>query len=103
MWATEWQRPQATQWEANHQELEVALFVRSFLEATSRSASTPLRTLVRQQMDALGLTVPGLRSLRWLIEPERTSQAEELIATRTDDADLPSAKARLKALQGGRS
>ena len=67
LWATEWVRPQAVMWEANGQELEVALYVRSVADAESHRAPVASRTLVRQQMDALGLTVPGLRSNRWRI------------------------------------
>jgi hypothetical protein len=47
------------------------------------------RTFVRQQMDALGLTAPGLRSNRWLIEAP-----DEPPVTPTD----ASAKARLSVL-----
>lgn len=67
MWEAEWQRPQAVMWEAYGQEVEVALFVRSLVEAELPSATTSLRTLVRQQMEALGISIPGLLRNRWRI------------------------------------
>ena len=72
LWAREWRRPQAVMWERFGQELEVALYVRSVADAESREASVAARTLVRQQQEALGLSVPGLARNRWRIE-----QAEE--------------------------
>ena len=37
LWAQEWKRPQAVIWEANGQEIEVALYVRSLIAAESSS------------------------------------------------------------------
>lgn len=71
LWAKEWKRPQAVEWERNGQFLEVAMFVRSLADAEKASASTSARILVRQLMDALGLTTAGLRANRWRIgEPD---------------------------------
>jgi hypothetical protein len=84
-------------WEANGQASEVALYVRSLKDAEKPRASTASRTLVRQQMDALGITVPGLRANRWVIVDDIVAPAE-LAQTGTDG---PSAKARLKLLEGG--
>lgn len=67
LWAVEWRRPQAIMWERNGQALEVAMFCRAVADAESPRASVSARTLVRQQMDSLGLSVPGLRSNRWKI------------------------------------
>jgi hypothetical protein len=98
LWTREWARPQALMWEANGQATEVAIYVRSLKDAERPRASVASRTLVRQQMDALGLTIPGLRSHRWIIDAE--DQPEQQV-TRTDDSDRASAKARFKALEGG--
>lgn len=71
LWAREWARPQAVEWERNGQELEVALYVRSLVAAEKAKASVPARTLVRQQQEALGLSLPGLLRNRWRIgQPE---------------------------------
>lgn len=96
LWREEWTRPQAVVWEANRQHLEVALFVRSLVDAESANATAATRTLVRQQMEALGLTIPGLRANRWIIGEAATTRT--LKATGTDG---PSAKDRLKVLDGG--
>jgi hypothetical protein len=95
LWADEWRRPQAIIWEANGQQLEVALYVRSVRDAERANASVAARTLVRQQQEALGLSQPGLLRLRWIIAavPERAA------ATGTEGASV---KDRFKVVQGGR-
>jgi len=54
-------------WEANGQSTEVALYVRSLKDAERPKASVAARTLVRQQQEALGLSLPGLARNRWII------------------------------------
>lgn len=54
-------------WEANRQEEEVAIYVRSLAIAEHPKAPTIARTLVRQQQEALGLSLPGMHRLRWRI------------------------------------
>src|SRR4051794_35844860 len=58
LWEQEWLRPQAVMWERNGQQLEVALYVRSVVDAEARGATTSSRTLVRQMMDSLGISAP---------------------------------------------
>lgn len=96
LWQREWRRPQAVMWEANGQEVEVALYVRSVKDAEKSSAPVSMRTLVRQQMDALGLTVPGLRANRWTI----AQQDEPVQRGRVADDQGPSAKDRLRVIDG---
>jgi hypothetical protein len=95
LWAEQWKRPQAIVWERNGQEVEVALFVRALVEAESARASVASRTLVKQQMDTLGLTAPGMRSNRWRI----VADAPEQPAAKTTRSR--SARSRLKVVQGG--
>lgn len=71
LWAREWRRPQAVVWERNGMELEVALYVRSFAAAEKPKATVAARTLVRQQQEALGLSIPGLARNRWRIVDEQ--------------------------------
>ncbi|MFL5844261.1 MAG: hypothetical protein ACJ762_06165 [Solirubrobacteraceae bacterium] len=97
IWNREWKRPQAIEWERNGQELEVALYVRSLVDAEQQGAQVTMRTLVRQQQEALGISLPGLQRNRWRIEPEEAKPAGGR-ATRA-----PSAKGRLKVVAGGRS
>lgn len=67
LWEREWRRPQAVMWEANGQHMQVALYVRCLAEAERPKAATPLRTLVRQQEEILGISLAGLRINRWII------------------------------------
>jgi hypothetical protein len=95
LWESEWRRPQAVMWERNGQELEVALYVRSVRDAERLDAPVNARTLVRQQMDALGLTVPGLRGNRWRIVSEAAKPKSQPPGSRP-----PSAKERLRLIDG---
>jgi len=65
LWTGLWGKPQAAQWERYGQELQVALYVRRLAEVEVPGAPASIGTLVRQMADALGLTIPGMRSLRW--------------------------------------
>lgn len=96
LWKREWRRPQALMWERNGQELEVAMYVRSLAAAERLDAAVAARTLVRQQQESLGLSVPGLARNRWAIEAE-TRQAAP--AARPVGR---SAKDRFKVVSGGR-
>jgi hypothetical protein len=96
LWEREWARPQALMWEANGQVAEVALYVRSLRDAEKPKATVAARTLVRQQMDALGLTIPGLRANRWIIAGEAVAQHVDRRASPT-----ASAKERLQLVSGG--
>jgi len=96
LWTDEWRRPQAIVWEQNHQEREVALYVRALVVAERPKATTSARLLVMRQLDALGLTTAGLRSNRWIIDAEAQQQV-----TRTDDPDHASTKARFRSIAGG--
>ena len=93
IWVDEWTRPQAVMWERQGQELEVALYVRSLVTAEAHNAPTNTRTLVRQQMEALGISVPGMLRNRWRIGEVEPVEAEE-------DSG-PSARDRLRVVGGG--
>jgi hypothetical protein len=67
LWEREWRRPQAVEWERNEQELEVALYVRALVAAEAPDAKVTLRTLVKQQQEALGISLPGLARNNWKI------------------------------------
>ena len=95
LWAVEWARPQAVMWEANGQALEVALYVRSVVAAEHPKAPTSMRTLVKQQQEALGLSLPGLLRNRWIIgEAEAPARPQRV-------ASVSTAKARLEVIRGG--
>lgn len=96
LWVAEWRRPQALMWERNGQAVEVAMYVRALVDAESPRASVASRTLVRQLMDSLGVSVPGMRQARWKIVDE--VQVRPQARGRTG---RPSARDRLKVVDGG--
>jgi len=98
VWAEEWKRPQAIMWAANHQEREVALYVRALTVAEGAAARVQERTLVRQLMDDLGVSLVGMARHRWLIEAVAEQRPTNV---RTDDIDHRAAKARLRSIAGG--
>jgi hypothetical protein len=100
LWEREWRRPQALMWEHNGQEIEVALYVRSVVAAEKTKAPANLRTLVRQQQDALGLSAPGMARLRWLIVDAVEPRAEQR-PTGTEGATVISIRDRVARVQGG--
>lgn len=66
-WAYFWRMPQATEWERLAMDVEVATYVRRFVEAERPGSPTALGTLVKQLGEQLGLTIPGMRMHRWKI------------------------------------
>jgi len=91
LWESEWRRPQAVEWERNNQELEVAMYVRTLVAAEKLDAATNIRTLLRQQQEALGISLPGLARNNWKI-------AGETSAVRASRRSTPSARGRLRVV-----
>ena len=100
LWSLYWAKPQAILWEHNGQELEVALHVRRLGEVEMPDAPTGLGTLVRQQMDALLLTIPAMLAARVRISMDevavKRSSAPAVIAV-----PRSSARDRMKAVESG--
>jgi hypothetical protein len=97
LWKEFWRKPQAILWEQNQQAFEVAMHIRTFFEAERPDASSSLRTLVRQQADALLLTIPAMYAARVKI-------AIDEVAAKRDEVEAPkrlSARDRLKAVPNG--
>ena len=90
LWDAVWALPQAVMWEAHRLEWSVAFYVRNLAEAELPEAKAATRTLVRQQMDDLGLTEGGLAKNGWTVgEPE---------ARREPRKAAQSSKTRLKVV-----
>jgi hypothetical protein len=100
MWEREWTRPVSLLWQWNGLEDEVALYVRNFLEAAAGSASTAARTLVRQQREALGLSLDGLTRLRVRIVDADVDKKKAGASSRVSDS---AAAAGLTVIPGGRA
>lgn len=83
LWAAEWARPQATMWERNGQQLEVALFVRSVARAEQPDAPLGLLALLRQNVESLGLSAPGMARLRWTIGKVQVDEVDRRPAQRS--------------------
>lgn len=96
LWDELWRKPQALMWERLGQQLEVALYVRRFVEAEAFASAVNLSTLVRQMGDSLGLTTPGMRANRWRVVSDEVSspRARSTAARKT-------ARSRLKVVTGG--
>lgn len=93
LWSSEWKRPQAVEWDRLGLAVEVALYVRNVVRLLDPEAPVNLGTLVRQQQDALGISVPGLRSNRWLIAAP--AEADDAGKPASAGAGAASMRARL--------
>ena len=100
LWQTLWAMPQAVMWEAMRQDLEVALYVRDLALFEQPGAPVNLGTLVRQQADALGLTIPGLRVNRWKIGQPAAAQEKK---RQPRKSARPSARDRFRVIDGDRA
>lgn len=83
--------PQAVAWEQLLLHDQVALYCRRLEIAERPDATAAEATLARQLQDALGLSAPGLRSMRWRIE--HVEQAKKA------DVKVSSARERLRVVQ----
>ena len=100
-WDYLWKLPQAAQWEKTGQVLEVAIYARRLTEAEKRGATVALGTLVRQLADALGLTIPGMRTHRWKIAGDEVGTKRAARAAAEPAADVPkSARDRFRVVDG---
>ena len=97
LWETLWSKPQAVMWAKLGLEFEVAAYVRAFLESVEAGATSGLKTAVLRMGAEIGLSLPGMHSLRWKFAED------ELGARRSEPARKSggvSAKDRLRALNG---
>lgn len=92
-WSKLWAKPQAIMWSKLGMEFQVAAYVRAYLESVAKGASAGLKGAVLRMEGELGLSLPGMHSLRWKISED------ELSDRRAETASAPqSARDRLKAL-----
>lgn len=103
LWAREWDRPQGILWVLNDQIVEVAFLVRQMAEAETPFAPAATRTLVRQMMESLGISTPGMLRNRWRIVDD-APDAEEITDAGSEPAegggDVVDARDRLQLLAG---
>ncbi|MEU7814119.1 hypothetical protein [Pseudonocardia sp. NPDC049154] len=77
IWRGLWKKPQAVMWEALGLEFELAIYTRRLTEVELPDASATLGTLVMRMADNLGITVPGMHSLKWKIGTAPSQAADE--------------------------
>lgn len=93
-WDELWRKPQAFMWDRLDMGRQVAAYVRAFAESVEPEASAGLKTAVLRMEGELGLSLPGMHSLRWKFSED------ELAAKRVDVVPTAGARERLKALGG---
>lgn len=94
LWKTLWGKPQAAMWAKLGLEYEVAAYVRAFLESVEAEASAGLKTAVLRMSAEIGLSLPGMHSLRWKFSED------EVAEVRQEKQQAVSARDRLRALNG---
>ena len=94
LWETLWRKPQAAQWSRMGLEFEVAAYVRAFLESVEAEASAGLKTAVLRMSAEIGLSLPGMHSLRWKFSED------EVAEVRQERQRAVSARDRLRAING---
>lgn len=101
LWAREWRRPQAVMWERYGLEDEVAHYVRQLRLAESPKAGDSARRTLMMMRHNLGLTVKGMSDLQWRWFVARGQAAQHGSARRATGTEGPTARDRLKVLDGG--
>lgn len=98
LWNRLWKSPQAIMWDQLGQEMQVALYVRRAIEAEERGASSSLTTVVLRLADNLGISVLGMRQLRWKVV-DRAAAPKDSAPARKQTAKT-SSKQRLTVVKG---
>lgn len=95
LWDTLWRKPQAVMWSKLGLEYEVAAYVRAFLESTAIEAPAGLKTAVLRMAAEIGLSLPGMHSLRWKFAED---ELEAKRSAPNTGSKKTSARDRLKAI-----
>jgi len=102
IWVRLWALPQAFAWRLYTMEDQVGLYTRRWAEAERPDSPAALSTLVRQMADALGITIPGMHSLRWRlpaapVETHATTRSGRSTAAGQGAGVVTDLRSRLKA------
>lgn len=89
LWMTMWAKPQAKQWSAFGVELQVAAYVRTFLESVEPGASAGLKTNARQLDNELGISIAPMLALGWRIVADGSTEKPQpaTVARKTSSGD----------------
>jgi hypothetical protein len=77
LWTVLWRKPQGFMWSKLGLEYEVAAYVRAFLESVQAEASAGLKTAVLRMAAEIGLSLPGMHSLRWKFSADEVAERRE--------------------------
>ena len=77
LWLRLWRKPQAAMWAKLGLEFEVAAYVRAFVESVLPEASAGLKTAVLRMAAEIGLSLPGMHSLRWKFSEDEVAARRE--------------------------
>ena len=78
LWMALWRKPQGFMWSKLGLEYEVAAYVRAFLESVEAEASAGLKTAVLRMGAEIGLSLPGMHSLRWKFSSDEVAERREV-------------------------
>ena len=88
LWGSMWRKPQAKMWSAFGVELQVAAYVRVFLESVEPGAASALKTTARQLDNELGISIAPMLALGWrIVDADAPKQAAVPAARRTSSGD----------------
>lgn len=76
-WGELWRKPQAVMWSKLGMGRQLAAYVRAFLESVEPEASAGLKTAVLRMEGELGLSLPGMHSLRWKFAEDQVAAKRE--------------------------
>jgi len=99
LWDALWAKPQAFMWAKLGLEYEVAAYVRAFIESTSAESNAGLKTAALRMAAEIGLSLPGMHSLRWKFSEDELSARRAAAVAAVDDGEV--AEDRWAALSDG--
>lgn len=91
LWGILWDKPQAFMWAKLKLEFEVAAYVRAYIESTGPDSNAGLKTAALRMAAEIGLSLPGMHSLRWKFSEDELGAKRAEAPTRSG----PSARERL--------
>lgn len=77
LWADLWSKPQAHMWAALGLKWQVAAYVRGYLESVGPDSNSGLKTAALRQEAELGLSTPGMNTLRWMIATDEVAERRD--------------------------
>jgi hypothetical protein len=100
VWRQMWKKPQAIVWEEQSSHRQVAMYVRTSVEAEEAGASASLRSLLLRQENALLLNHQALLSAGFRITTQQAS-APTVSSSKPAAAgrQVPSSRGRLRAVE----